>query len=109
MTGARTPSMRFALAMSVDLRAARLHDRRPAGELCLEHRRHLLGAAWNEVVAKILHALAELGRSGAPQRGGVQLADDLLRRAGGRGNPEPDARFIARHTDRKSTRLNSSH
>src|SRR5439155_19186373 len=95
MTGARTPSMRFALAMSVDLRAARLHDRRPARELCLEHRGHLLRRAGNEVVAEVGHALDEVRGLGGLQRRGIELDDDLARRARRHREPEPDAGLVA--------------
>src|SRR5437016_14063380 len=91
MTGARTPSMRFALAMSVDLRAARLHDRRPAGELGPVHRRHLLRRAGNEVVAEVGHALDELRRLGGLQRRGIELDGDLALRARRTSEHDPSA------------------
>src|SRR6267378_7184221 len=94
MTGARTPSMRFALAMSVDLRAARLYDRRPAAELGLVHCRHLLRCAGNEVVAEIGHALDELRRLGGLQRGRVELGDDVAWRARRHREPEPDSGLV---------------
>src|SRR5215813_1372210 len=79
--------------LSLDLYVRRFENFLPARVLLLVEgsegvRRHLLGR--RDVLAEILHAMADVRVLEGGDRGGIQPGDDLVRRALGRPQTVPD-------------------